>query len=100
LCDRLKDLAKRGFGCTPYQVRRAAFVFAENRGLKHPWRNTKIAGKDWFTAFLKRNRDISLRIPEGLSKARAEGMNRKVVEDLFLLIKEATQELGIQESPE
>jgi hypothetical protein len=29
---------------------------------------------------LKRNGDISLTIPEGLSKARAEGMNRKVVE--------------------
>jgi hypothetical protein len=27
-------------------------------------------------------------------------MNRKVVEDVFLLVKEATQELGIQESPE
>jgi hypothetical protein len=27
-------------------------------------------------------------------------MNRKVVEDFFLLVKEAAQELGIQESPE
>jgi hypothetical protein len=58
------------------------FVFAKNRGLKQPWRNTKIVGKDWFTAFLKRNVDISLRTPEGLPKARAEGMNRKVIEAL------------------
>jgi hypothetical protein len=35
LCDRLKDLAKRRFGCTRYQVRETAFVFEEKRGLKH-----------------------------------------------------------------
>jgi hypothetical protein len=54
-CDRLKDLAKIGSGCTPYQVRRAAFIFAEKRVLKHPCRYTKIADKDWFAAFLKIN---------------------------------------------
>jgi hypothetical protein len=28
---------------------------------------------------------------------RVEGMNRKIVEELFGLVKEITQELGIQE---
>jgi hypothetical protein len=58
---------------------------------KIPRRNTKIAGKDWFTAFLKRNRDTSLRIPEALSKVRVEVMNRKAIENFFLLTKENKQ---------
>jgi hypothetical protein len=61
--------------------------FCRKRGLKHSWRNTKVAGKDCFAAFLKRNRDISLRIPEGLSKVGAEKMNRKAMEVFFLLTK-------------
>lgn len=58
LVDRLKYLANREFGCTAEEVRRAAFVFANENGLKHPW--DKLAGEDWFTSFMKRHRDLSL----------------------------------------
>jgi hypothetical protein len=36
LAARLKDLARRGFGCTSNQIRRAAVMFANNRGISHP----------------------------------------------------------------
>ena len=72
LTARLKDLAGRGFGCAPEQIRRAAFLFANMKGINHPWgKDTKCAGKDWFSAFLTRNGDIAVRKPEGLSRARA-----------------------------
>jgi hypothetical protein len=37
------------------------------------------AGKDWFPGFIKRKDDIALRKPEGLYKARAQGMSKKAV---------------------
>jgi hypothetical protein len=86
LAARLKDLARRGFGCTPNQIRRAAFVFANNRGISRPWDKDEMsAGKDWFAGFIKINDDIALRKPEVSSKARAQGMNKKAVEDYFVL---------------
>jgi hypothetical protein len=45
LCDRRKALAKRGFGCTAYQVSRVAFIFSEKQCLKHPWGSKRNAGE-------------------------------------------------------
>jgi hypothetical protein len=86
LAARLKDFAVRGFACTPNQIRRAAFMFANSRGINHSWDKEEMsADKDWFAAFTKSNDDIALRKPEGLSKARAQGINKKAVEDCFVL---------------
>ncbi|KAJ4449931.1 hypothetical protein ANN_01338 [Periplaneta americana] len=44
---RLKDLAARGFGCTPEQIRRAAFTYATTINIKHPWdMENMIPGRD------------------------------------------------------
>jgi hypothetical protein len=39
---------------------------------------------------------FSLRIPEVLSKVRAEGVNRNVVEVYFDLVKEIIEEFGVK----
>ncbi|KAJ4438724.1 hypothetical protein ANN_14671, partial [Periplaneta americana] len=84
---RLKDLAARGFGCTPEQIRRAAFTYAMTNNIKHSWdMENMIAGRDWFTGFMRKS-DIRLRKPEGLSKSRAEGMNKQAVTDFFDLYR-------------
>jgi hypothetical protein len=73
----LKYLARRGFRCTTNQIRGAAFMFANNRGINHPWEKEEMsAGKDCVARFMKRNHDIALRKPEGLSIARAQGVNK------------------------
>jgi hypothetical protein len=47
LAARLKDLARRVFGYTLNQIRRAAFMFANNRGISHPWDKDEMsAGND------------------------------------------------------
>jgi hypothetical protein len=100
LAARLKYLARRDFGCTPDQIRGAAFVFANNRGISHPWDKEEMsANNDWFTGFMKRNDDIALRKPEGLSKARVQGMNKKAVEGYFVLYQNLCTELHIHEKP-
>jgi hypothetical protein len=45
---------------------------------------TKTAGYDWLNCFLRRNPELSVRQAEGLSLARAHGMDRKNVE-IFLI---------------
>jgi len=32
-------MAKTGFGCTPYQVRREVFIFDDKQSLELPWGN-------------------------------------------------------------
>jgi hypothetical protein len=47
LAAKLKDLAGRGFGCTPGHIRRAASLFANIKGINYPWYKDKMcAGKD------------------------------------------------------
>jgi hypothetical protein len=76
-------------------------MFANNRGISHPWDEVEMsAGKDWFAGFMKRNDDIALRKPEGLSKARARGMNKKAVEGYFVLYQNLCTELHIHEKPQ
>jgi hypothetical protein len=75
LVNRFLHLERIGLGQTTDQVRRAAYSLAEANSLKHPWDGeNKIAGVDWFRAFMKRNTNLSLRRPEGLSRAQAEGL--------------------------
>lgn len=101
LCERLLNLSKRGFGLTTIQVRNAAYMYAEMKGLKVPWNNTeKLAGKDWFVKFMARHPQLSLRKPEGLSKMRAAAMNEKDFNDFYELFGNLTAELELGEKPE
>jgi hypothetical protein len=75
-------------------------MFANNRGISHPWSKEEMsAGKDWFAGFMKRNYDIALRKPQD-SKARAQGMNKKAVEDYFVPYQNLCTELHIHEKPQ
>jgi hypothetical protein len=61
LAVRLKDLAVRRFGCTPNQIRRAAFTFGNNRAINHSWDKQKMsAGKDLFSGFMITTSQVNL----------------------------------------
>jgi hypothetical protein len=69
--------------------------------MNHPWHKLKKSvGEDYFACFMKRNVNIALRKPEGLSTARAQRMNRKAAEDYFTLYKNLCTELTIQDKPQ
>ena len=62
------------------QIRRGAFLFANLKGINHSrGKDTTCARKDWFSASLKTNGDMALRMPEGLSRAKTQEMNNKTV---------------------
>jgi hypothetical protein len=53
---RQKDVARRDFGCTPNQICRTAFMFANNMGISHPWDKEEMSeNENWFQGFVKRN---------------------------------------------
>ncbi|XP_015123384.1 uncharacterized protein LOC107045584 [Diachasma alloeum] len=47
-----------------------------------------MAGRAWFNGFMKRNSELSLRIPEGVSSARAMALNKVVVQSFYDLLLE------------
>ncbi|KAJ4436188.1 hypothetical protein ANN_18818 [Periplaneta americana] len=57
-------------------VKRAAFDLVVASQIQHPWNpDIKVAADDWFKAFLKRDSNINLKKPEGISRARAQARN-------------------------
>ena len=74
---RLFDLSKS-------DVCKMAYELAIRNNIRHPFNNVrKQAGNDWFQSFIRRHSDISLRVPEATSAARAQGFNKPVVSKFF-----------------
>jgi len=85
LCQRIIRLQRLGFGLTITDVRRLAFEFAKKNNVANNLFNNEkgIAGWDWYRAFMRRHPELSLRQAQNISQARAECMNRPVVDALF-----------------
>lgn len=77
----LKTCSNMYHGLTPKATRRLAYEFAEKNHLKVPdsWKANKLAGKDWFTGFLSRQSELSIRTPENTSLARISSFNKSTV---------------------
>lgn len=101
LADRLLHLANRGFGITPKAVRKYAFEFAERQKIKHKF-NKKVgmAGQDWFHRFMERNKELTIRKPEGLSRARIDGMKREKVAEFFKTLETVVDKTNLRGRPE
>ncbi|KAK6176283.1 hypothetical protein SNE40_014594 [Patella caerulea] len=79
-------MEKSLYGLTTTDVRKLAYEIAEQSGIPHPFKSeTKKAGKDWLSGFLKRNPDLSVRHPQATSLSRAIGFNKPKVDQFFTL---------------
>ena len=47
------------------------------------WRNNALAGRDWFTAFMMRNKKLSRCTPDATSLGRASSFNHHDVDKFF-----------------
>lgn len=70
------------YGLSPKEVRRFAYRYAIACKNKIPqtWTETEMAGSDWFTGFLKRHPQLSIRTPQATSLARCTSFNKHNVE--------------------
>ena len=101
LVEIILDLQDKLFALSRKDVRRLMYVFCERNGIKHPFNvEAGIAGKDWFTGFLRRHPDLSLRVPEAVSIQRAMGFNRTKVNQFYdLLQKQIFSDNGARRIP-
>ncbi|KZS06371.1 Uncharacterized protein APZ42_030201 [Daphnia magna] len=83
---------KLNHGLTPLDTKKLAYCYGKANQISMPnqWSVKKAAGSDWFSLFLKRNKNLSIRKPERTSQARAAAVNHRVIDkfydDLFELI--------------
>nr|XP_047146869.1 uncharacterized protein LOC124819373 [Hydra vulgaris] len=107
LVQRLLYMADRGFPLTIMWLRSAAYFYAKSLCRRHllqksiskSWHNKCLASRDWFLSFRKRHTQLTLRIPEGLSRARAEAFNENRVQTFFNDLQPFYEQLDIKNYP-
>ncbi|CAK1592497.1 unnamed protein product [Parnassius mnemosyne] len=85
LTEYLFKLAQIFHGIGPKEVRRMAYDCAIKYKISVPstWHTNKMAGRDWMSAFLKRNTSLSIRKPEATSLSRATSFNKSNVQKFY-----------------
>lgn len=65
------------YGLPPKEIRKLAFQLAKIYSLNMPdtWRENSMAGEDWFSAFMKRHPELSIRCAQATSLSRATSFN-------------------------
>ena len=91
-----------GFGLTITDVRRMAYEFVQRNDIKESLfsDNKKIAGWDWYRAFMKRNPEITVRSAQSISCARAQCMNKPMVNAFFDMYEHEADLLNLRTSPQ
>lgn len=101
LVERIIKFAKIGMPLTSLVIRTQAFKFCEKKGIPNTFnKESGRAGRDWLKMFLKRNPSVSERKAQFMNPARAQKLNKHIVEQHFLEIKKIYDELDINEHPE
>ncbi|XP_045469070.1 MFS-type transporter clz9-like [Harmonia axyridis] len=85
LVNYLLTCSKMNYGLTRKEAQKLACEYAKINSKRVPqsWTSNKSAGKDWFRGFMRRNSELSLRIPEATSLSRSTSFNKKNVADFF-----------------
>ncbi|XP_044597769.1 uncharacterized protein LOC123274265, partial [Cotesia glomerata] len=100
LVQRITRFAEIGLHVTPRILSRLVFKFCEQNNIKTNFnKNSRLAGKDWFQAFMKRNPEISKRKAQFINPARAQKLNKFIVDDHFLKIKIIYEKLNVKHHP-
>lgn len=96
LSQYIKSMEARLFGITGKELRILAFQLAERNHIENPFNaETRMAGEDWLSGFLKRHPELSFRRPEPTSAARAMAFNKVAVNE-FLPKEVRTQKRKIR----
>lgn len=101
LVSRIVRFAAIGLPITSQILRRLVFKFCETNAINHPFnQQAKVAGKDWFRTFMKRHPEISRRKAQFMNPARAQKLNKFIVDDHFQRLNEVYDKLDLKTRPE
>ncbi|KAK9737293.1 hypothetical protein QE152_g10838 [Popillia japonica] len=93
--------AEIGLPVTRRILRPLVYKFCELNNIKHNFnRHARVAGKDWFKAFVKRHSEISRRKARFMNPARAQKLNKFIVDDHFKRLNEVYDHLHLKSHPE
>lgn len=93
LAVHLKKMSDAGFPLTRLKVRQLAYEFAERLGIPHKLnQETRMAGYDWFTSFIRRNPDLFI--------WKSEELSRKNVQAFYDLLEAEVMKYGLQDKPQ
>ena len=80
---------------------RYVYQFCEKNNIATPFNDqTCTAGRDWIKAFLKRHPDVSERKAQSMNPARAQKLNRFIVNDYFTKMERVQTELQLFDKPD
>ena len=89
LVQHVKTMEGMLFGFTPKRFRQLAYQVAKANNIHHRFNSKKEeTGKEWYRGFMSRHAELSLRMPEPTSAARAQGFNKVAVGKFFDLLEE------------
>lgn len=98
---RIIRLANIGMPLTPKALRRSVFKFIDlNKTPSKVNRNKQLAGKDWYSGFLKRHPRLSKRKAQSMNPARSQKLNRFIVDDYFTKLRALLEETNLLHCPE
>lgn len=84
LTNLILDMEARLYGLYTEDVRHIMYSYCERNNIPNNFNpDTKMAGKKWLKLFLRRNRELSVRMPEKISMQRAVGFNKVKVGIFF-----------------
>lgn len=101
LVGRIIRLSDVGMPMTPKMLRVQAFSFCKINKIPNTFNDGKnVAGKKWLRLFLKRHPELARRKAQLMNPARAQKLNKVIVNDHFSKYKSVLDRLGIENKPE
>ena len=85
-------IARMLYGLPSGEFRKLVYKYAVavgSRAIPEVWKSKGEATRDWYYAYMKRHPNLALKVPEGMSIARAMAFNRVNVENFFNAYTEA-----------
>ncbi|GLV40061.1 hypothetical protein CBL_02946 [Carabus blaptoides fortunei] len=93
--------AERGFPLTPKVLRRSAYSFVEKQKIPNKFnQEKKVAGREWYRSFMKHHPNLSRRKAQNMNPARAQKLNKPIVEDYFKKLEVLFEKTGLKNNPQ
>lgn len=128
LVNRILSFAEKGLPLTPRSVRRCVYQYCEKHGIENSFNNRNkcagkmrntylpsqeiytypglvlslfdfITGRKWYLAFMKRHPNLSKRKAQFMNPARAQKLNRFIINDYFQKLEDVYDEKNLWQTP-